>query len=111
MTSKSVLIFWVIVATVAPLAVWGVIYAAWKQNLFPAESMFRVVRAWRWIAWVGSFLILLCIVLPFHLSWLYAFAVSTFSAGLSMPESWLKRHIPPDNSDVPTEYWNPEKWS
>ena len=105
------LTFWLVAGTVAPLAVWAAIYAALKQNMFPAGSMLRVVRALRWIAWAGSILILLCIVLPFHLSLFYAVSVSTFSAGLSLPESWLKRHVPPDASDVPTSSWNPEKWS
>ena len=48
------LTLWVVVVTVAPLAVWAAIYAALKQNLFPAESMLHVLRAWRWIAWTGT---------------------------------------------------------
>lgn len=103
-------IFWLIAGPVGPLAVWAVVYAALKQNLFQAESMLRVLRAWRWITWVASILILVCIVLPFHLSWFYAVSASTFSVGLSLPESWLKRHAP-DASDVPTQYWDPGKWS
>jgi hypothetical protein len=111
MSNRFVLICWGVVGTVGPFAVWAVVYAAFKQRLFPAESMLRLVRAWRWIAWAASILILVCIVLPFHLSWLYAISASAFSAGLSFPESWLKLHVPPDASDVKTQYWDPGKWS
>jgi hypothetical protein len=85
-------------------------FAALKKNLFPAEPVLRVIRACRWIAWAASILIFVCIVLPFHLSWFYAVSASTLSAGLSLPESWLKRHVPPNASDVPTQYWDPKKW-
>ncbi len=90
------LVFLSLVAMIllAPFAIWAGVYAALRQGQFTPESMFRVLRAWRWIAWIAAVLLALSSLPPFHLlPWLYFAGASTFSLGLSFPEAWLKKRL------------------
>jgi hypothetical protein len=82
-------IFFLVVGILGPFAVWAIVYAAAKQNTFTVDSMFRVLRVLRWVTWISAGLLWVSCFPPLHFHWFYGASVSTFSVGLSFPESWL----------------------
>jgi hypothetical protein len=90
------IVIFFLVGTVCPFAIWIGIYIATERDILAPHSMFRVIRAWRWISYVAAALLWAC-WLVFHLKsrwlWLYGASISTFSIGLSFPERWLKARI------------------
>jgi hypothetical protein len=82
-----------IVATLfaSPMVIWLAFYLAdrwWSVNSRPASAWLKCLR---WIGWgIGVILVLL------SFPWVYVIAVTGFSAGLSIPESWVQRRFAPD---------------
>jgi hypothetical protein len=87
---------WLFLAgALGPFPIWVAIYLAARQNTFTLDSMFRILRVWRWITWIAGVVLWLLFLLPPHIRWQYGACVSTFSLGLSFPESWLKARVSP----------------
>jgi hypothetical protein len=86
---------WILAAgTLGPFPIWAAICVAARRNIFTPDSMYRVLRFWRWFTWAFAVLLLsLGVLLPPHTHWEYGVCASTFSLGLSFPESWLKRRL------------------
>jgi hypothetical protein len=95
-------IFFLVVGILGPFAVWAIVYAAAKQNAFTLDSMFRVLRVLRWVTWISAGLLWESCFPPLHFHWFYGASVSTFSVGLSFPESWFKQRRLPTyrNADI-----------
>jgi len=96
--SRMVLIGLTSLLIIAPFVLWGVLYVAvrkWSLNLRPLIARFR---AFRWVAWSCGVLLIVGCLAGGHYPWSYAIAVATFSAGLTFPESWLKRQYAPIDS-------------
>jgi len=75
---------------VLPLAIWLSLYLAqrwWSVNSRPALPWLKTLR---WIGWVSGVALLLVSFTGSHLPWVYGVAATTFSAGLSIPESWIR---------------------
>jgi hypothetical protein len=76
-----------------PLLILLVFYLAhrwWSVNWRPALPWLRTLR---WIGWgLGSLLSLLSLT-GGHFP-VYGMAMTSFSVGLSIPESWVKRRLP-----------------
>jgi hypothetical protein len=86
------LVFMLVVGLLGPFAVWAGIYLAVKYNRFTLQSMLRVMRVWRWISWsTGALLLLGTLILNLPLA--YGLSITTFSIGLSFPQSWLKQRL------------------
>jgi len=76
-----------------PLLIWLALYVAhrfWSFNSRPALPWFKTVR---WIGWSFGVILLLLSFAHEHLAWVYGLAMITFSTGLSIPESWVKRRF------------------
>jgi len=74
---------------VLPLVIWLALYLAqrwWSINSCLALPWLRTLR---WIGWIFAVALLL-LSLTSHLPSVYCIAMTAFSAGLSMPESWIK---------------------
>jgi len=80
----------VVVALIAlPLIMWLILYLArhrWS-DLRPALLWIKTLR---WIGWIFGVTLLLMSLAGTHLPWAYGIAVIASSAGLSIPESWIK---------------------
>jgi len=78
---------------VLPIIAWLLLYLAerwWSINWLPALPWLKTIR---WIGWtVGTALFLLSLISG-RVPWVYGVAMTGFSAGLSIPESWIKRRL------------------
>lgn len=92
-TEPTCLVWFILAWTLAPFLIWAAIYLAARQNIFTRDSMFRVLRVWRWIAWTVAVGLWLFFLLPPHIHWQYGACANMFSLGLSFPESWLKARL------------------
>jgi hypothetical protein len=83
----------VVDALILPLLIWLIVYLAgqwWAVNSRPILPWLKTLR---WIGW-GSGVILFALSFALsHISPLYGLAMTTFSAGLSIPEAWIKRRF------------------
>lgn len=78
---------------VLPLIVWLALYLAqrwWSVNSRPALPW---LKALRWTGWAVGVALLVTSLTGGRLPWVYGIAATTFSAGLSIPESWIKRRF------------------
>jgi len=78
---------------VLPLVIWLALYFAhrwWSVNLLPALPWVKMLR---WIGWAFGVTLLLLSLTGGQLPWVYGIAMTAFSAGLSIPESWIKRRF------------------
>jgi uncharacterized membrane protein YadS len=97
-----------VVMMAAPMVVWLALYVAsrrWSLDLRPTLPWFRTLR---WIAWViGSALLLVSMTLLFFSMahqrfFIYGMSCCSLSAGLSIPQGWVKRRFAGDLPE-PTE--------
>jgi hypothetical protein len=76
-----------------PLIIWIALYLAqrwWSVNLRPALPW---VKTLRWVGWASGIALLVLTLTGGHLPWVYGIAMTGFSAGLAIPESWIKRRF------------------
>jgi hypothetical protein len=92
----------------APMIVWFSLYVAALQSmkLRPVLPWLRVLR---WVGW-GLGIVFFLAALARNSFPTYGCAMSAFSAGLSLPEGWVKRRFAPDLIEPnPEDEWWPSK--
>ena len=80
----------------APMLVWIALYGAsrwWSIGLRPALPWLRTLR---WASWGLAIALYITHFAREHFPWAYGAAFVAFSAGLALPESWVKRRFAPD---------------
>ena len=90
-----------------PLIIWLILYLAqrlWSVNLLPALPW---VKTLRWAGWALGVALLLLSLTGGQLPWGYGIAMTAFSAGLSIPESWIKQRFL-RRRDIPTALKTPQ---
>jgi hypothetical protein len=76
-----------------PLIIWLALYLAqrwWSVNMRPALPWLKTVR---WVGWAFGVALLLLSLTGGQLPWICGMVMTAFSAGLSIPESWIKRRF------------------
>ena len=89
-----------------PLLIWLALYLAartWSVNCRPALPW---LRALRWIGWALGVVLLTLSLVRDHFSWYYGIAMGTFSIGLNIPESWIKRRFAPELLEPERDWWH-----
>lgn len=93
--SKVAAIEFALASFALPLIFWLTMYWAarwWSINWRPILPWLRTVR---WISWGFAAVLLLLGLGDANFSWL-GFAMLSFSAGLCIPEGWVKRRFAPE---------------
>src|SRR6266542_4308585 len=80
------------VFSVLPHIIWLALYGASRRWPIHPRPVLKWLRILRWVGW-GIAIPLGLLALARNQFPIYGLAMSTFSAGLSFPESWLKRRI------------------
>jgi len=85
----------VVFLTLSPLGIWLALYAAIRWCSFSLQWFVPWMRMTRWIAYVCGLGMYLAHFTSAHFAhdFIYGGAVLTFSFGLSMPETWLKKRL------------------
>jgi hypothetical protein len=83
---------------VAPFIGWGALYVGVRNWSLDPQQLMSWLRGLRWLSWICAVLLFGGYVVGGHYPWAYPIAMFTFSAGLSFPESWLKRRISEANN-------------
>jgi hypothetical protein len=86
-----------IVLMTAPLILWAYLGAVTETSSIKLRSVLSWIRLVRWVSWSFSIVLFLIALVVDHIQKFpyYAIGMSTFSAGLALPEGWLKRQIHP----------------
>jgi hypothetical protein len=96
-------IFWVklikiaIIAGVllAPFVFWLFIYGLLRFSSVDPQRVKSWLRTLRWVTWIPAAALMLVAIVnhKFHYLFFYGSGLFSFSAGLSFPESWLKKRL------------------
>ena len=92
----------------APMIIWIALYGAarwWAIGLRPVLPWLRILR---WVGWGLATALYITHFARDRFPWAYGAAVFAFSAGLALPESWVKRRFAHDLIE-PSEDWWPSK--
>jgi hypothetical protein len=97
--SFAVVIFVALVA--APLVFWLIFYGLVRYSSADVRRLVPWLRAVRWITWITATPFMLAAIGndKFHYLFFYGSGLFSFSAGLSLSESWLKKRLGLDNLD------------
>ena len=81
------------VVAIAPLIIWMFLWAITESLSAKLRAVLPWIKMVRWVAWSGSIVLFIVYIIVDHLQHfpIFAIAMSSFSAGLSLPENWLKR--------------------
>jgi hypothetical protein len=95
-TKPFAMILWTVLVT-APLILWASFWAIDKTSSIKPLAVIPWIKLMRRVAWSCALVLFLVALFRDHFQHFptYAIALSTFSVGLSLPESWLKRKIVP----------------
>ncbi len=88
-----------------PLTIWLAIYMAvrlWSINPRPILPWLNILR---WLDWGLGLVLMLIHWTNDHFPFTYGIAVLTFSAGLAIPQSWVKRRFAPDLLEPSGDWW------
>jgi hypothetical protein len=80
----------------SPIIIWLALYwvARWSSiGLRPVLPWLRILR---WVGWLLAIALYITHFARDRFPWVYGAAVSAFSVGLALPESWVKRRFAPD---------------
>ena len=88
-----------------PLFVWLAIYMAARRRQIQARPTLRWLRVLRWVGWGFGIALLTLSLARDHFPFIYGLAMTTFSTGLSLPESWLRRRFTPDVIEPSGDWW------
>jgi hypothetical protein len=81
----------------APLVFWLFFYCLARFSSVDLRNAMPWLKALRWVTWILSMALAgaAVVVDPIHLHYLapYGFALFSFSAGLSIPQGWLKKRL------------------
>jgi hypothetical protein len=83
------------VLSILPHVIWLTLYGASRRRPIDARPVLRWLKILRWVGWGFGVALGLLALARGHFP-IYGLAMSTFSTGLSFPESWLKRRSTPD---------------
>jgi hypothetical protein len=83
------------VFSVLPHIIWLALYGASRRWPIDPRPVLKWLRILRWVGW-GIAIPLGLLGLARNQFPIYGLAMSTFSIGLSFPESWLKRRFASD---------------
>jgi hypothetical protein len=75
-----------------PHIIWLALYGASRRRPIDLRPALKWLRILRWVGW-GISIPLFLLALARNQFPFYGLAMSTFSTGLSFPESWLKRRL------------------
>ena len=88
----------------APMILWVALYLGSRQSI-NLRALLPWIRVLRWLGW-GLGILFFLAALTRNRFPTYGCAMSAFSAGLSLPESWVKRRFAPDLiAPNPDEWW------
>ncbi len=83
--------------SLSPLIIWLALYGASRRWPIDPRPVLKWLRILRWVGW-GVAILLGLLALARDQFPSYGLGMSTFSIGLSLPESWLKRRFASDLS-------------
>lgn len=83
------------VCSVSPHIIWLALYGASRRWPIDPRPVLKWLRILRWVGWGIAIPLGLLALARNHFP-IYGLAMSTFSTGLSFPESWLKRRFASD---------------
>jgi hypothetical protein len=92
---------------VAPMIVWLALYVAARWGSISLRAALPWLRILRYVTWGSAIALYIVHFAHDRFPWAYGAAVFTFSAGLALPESWVKRRFAPDliESNSPGGWW------
>jgi hypothetical protein len=95
--SKLFTIILVSLIGIAPLILWVILWTIDKSSSLNPSAVLPWIRVLRWITWCSAIVLFLAGLFGDHFQHFprYAGAMLTFSIGLSLPQSWLKKKILP----------------
>ena len=88
---------------VSPLLLWLAFYAAARWSSSNLRPIIPYLRAMRWVGFTLGALLFLISLVRDDFRGFYGAALLTFSAGLGIPEWWVKLHFAPEL--LPKGYW------
>ena len=95
---------------VAPIIGWLALYVAAPWGSLGLRPVLPWLRVLRWAAWGLAIALSVAYLADNHFPFIYGLAMSSFSSGLALPESWVKRRFAPDLIDpVSPNGWWPNK--
>jgi len=100
LTNKPLAIVICAILIAGPFVVWFFVYCVSKCPSVSLHRFLPLLRALRWATWAAA----IALMLPafasgaIHRAAVYGFALSSFSAGLSFPQSWLRKKLSLDRA-------------
>jgi hypothetical protein len=94
--------------SVLPHIIWLALYVAARRRPIEARPTLRWLKILRWVGWGFGIALFTLSLVRDHFPIAYGLAMTTFSTGLSFPQSWLKRRFAPDLVE-PSSGWRPSK--
>lgn len=79
---------------VLPLVIWLTLYLAQRWLSVNSRPALPWLKTLRWVGWAVGVVLLALSLTGGRLPSVYGIAMTAFSAGLAIPESWIKRRFP-----------------
>ena len=95
------------VVAAAPMIVWFALYVAARWGTIGLASVLPWLRILRWVTWGLAVALFIAHFTHDRFPWAYGAAVFAVSAGLSLPEGWVKRRFATDliQPNSPGGWW------